>query len=113
MNYNAHDAFEDGRALASLIDHHHVPHHIMIDSSFTYMYDYAVSVDIGSKMKKIVHCWRTKCLHNTWLQRLHHLFNIFREESNGQARVTKKSYIVSDCIFSVKLGETNLTCLQF
>ena len=28
-------------ALASLIDHHHVPHHITIDNCFTY--DYAVS----------------------------------------------------------------------
>ena len=41
MNYNAHDALGDCRALASLIDHHHVPHHIMTDNSF--MYDYAVS----------------------------------------------------------------------
>ena len=41
MNYNANDALEHCRALASLIDHHHVPHHIVIDNSFTY--DYAVS----------------------------------------------------------------------
>ena len=41
MIYNAHDALEDCEALASLIDHHHVPHHITIDNSFTY--DYAVS----------------------------------------------------------------------
>ena len=34
MIYNAYDALEDCRALASLIDHDHGPHHITTDDSF-------------------------------------------------------------------------------
>ena len=41
MIYNARDALEDCEAFASLIDHHHVPHHITVGNIFTY--DYAVS----------------------------------------------------------------------
>ena len=36
MNYNAHDALEDCRVVASLTDHYHVSHHIMNDYRFMY-----------------------------------------------------------------------------
>ena len=71
MNYNAHDALEDCRALASLtcIDHQHVSHQIVIDESLRMTMLYA-SVDIGSKRNDICsllvhHCWRTQFLQNT------------------------------------------------
>ena len=64
--------------LASLIDRHHVPHHNMIDNSFTY--DYAVSkCRYRAKRKKIcslvVHCWKTymaskKCIIRTFIHSL-------------------------------------------
>ena len=120
MNYNAHDALEDCRALSSLINHHHIPNRYMFENSFTY--DYALSkcryrvqkqenlqsltplLDnkvITSYMASKIACSGLSYNHLKTVCRRdgsQGLLNIFREQSNGQPRVTKNSKIILEVV---------------
>ena len=94
----------DYGVLASLTDHHHLHYHITSDTSFTY--DYAVSkgryrvqkehkLQSYSPLLDVFKDWIIRtfvylfedCVHVRLLSGL--FKNIFREESNGQLRMTK------------------------
>ena len=100
MNYNnAQAALEDCRALTSLIEHHHGPHHIMTDNRFTYDYAvskcrYVTSSTAGEQSSFTIHGFKD-CHHqdfHTFIMRdsFQSFLNIFEKNQLDSPRVTKK-----------------------
>ena len=120
MLYEAHDALEDCRALASLVQHHQIPHHVLLENSFTF--DYAVSkcqyriqkdANYGSLVplieQEVVTKYMAQTIAASGLCFVHlqtvckrdsfqGLVNIFKEDSNGNPRVTKCSKFAIDIL---------------
>ena len=112
----------DYGVLASLTDHHHLPHHITSDTSFTYDYvvskgryrvqkehklqSYSPLLDIFKDciVRTFVYLFED-CVHVRLLSGL--FKNIFREESNGQLRMTNVLKLFGNYIFPVNRGDNS------